>query len=622
MCDHLAHRGPDDAGLWVDQAAGVALGHRRLAVVDLSPTGSQPMTSRDGRYVVTFNGELYNHRELRGDLLRHGVRLRGTSDTEVLVESVALRGLLETLRRANGMWALALWDRRERRLTLTRDRLGEKPLYVLRRGDTVAFASELGALRLLPECQAELDPEGLSLYLQLGWIPAPWTALRDVRKLPAGTLLQVGARGEQGPTPYWSLTDVAERGVADPLELDDVEVVDAAEELLLDSVRLRAAADVPVGAFLSGGVDSSTVVSLLAASGTVPSTYTVAVGDEGDESAHAAQVARHLGTRHTEIRLDVGEALDAARAAPQAYDEPFADPSAIPTLLMCREARREVTVCLSGDGGDELLAGYNRYLVAGRLGSLLRLPGPARRAGSRALQTVRPGHWDQLGDLVARATGRQPFPGLGVKAHKLAGLLGASDTLGAFRSLTTVWEPQSLLGPSAPGLSAVGLESNRSTSGSSLAPLLLADQTTTLPDDMLVKVDRASMAVSLEARVPLLDHRFVEMSWRLPHRAKVRDGRGKWLLRQVLARHVPPAVTDRPKIGFDPPLGSWLRGPLRDWARDLLSADRLAPLGIDPAPVAAALDEHERGRFQHDYRLWTLLALQAWWEAPVGVKAA
>lgn len=605
----VAHRGPDDDGDWVDRDAGVALGHRRLSIVDLTPAGHQPMVSGDGRWVLALNGEIYDHAEHRRYLEQAGVALAGRSDTEVLLELIARLGLPAALSRVEGMFALALWDRRDRELVLARDRLGEKPLYYGRIGDRFAFASELTALRRLPGAPSRPDPEAVAAYLRWGFVPAPLSILPGLRKLSAGCLLRVQGSGEPGvEEPYWSLVNVARDGIAAPLSLSDRELVDAAEQALRASIGRRLVADVPVGAFLSGGLDSSTVAALAQSvgSGTLR-TFTVAVGGSGDESDAAARVARHLGTDHTTLPLPEVDALHMASQVATTYDEPFADPSAIPTILLCAATRQHVTVALSGDGADELLAGYNRYRVArGAVASLLALPRPLRAAASVVLKAGSPGAWSRLGRLLPGLP-----PDLGTKVHKLAGTLGAADTLAAYELLATQWDPAQLM--AVPPAASLGRGVDL-PGGSALERMMLVDQVRTLPDNMLVKVDRASMATALEVRVPFLDHRFVELSWHLPERAKVRDGQGKWLVRQVLARHVPRELWDRPKIGFDPPLADWLRGPLSEWAHDLLARDLLVRHGLRPEPILRALADHEAGRRNHDYALWTVLMLTAWLE--------
>ena len=608
MSARLSHRGPDDHGSWFDAESGIALGHRRLAVVDLSPAGHQPMKSADGRWILVLNGEIYDHEAHRRRLAAKGLTFRGTSDTEVLLALIAERGLESALCAVDGMFALAVWDRRERTLLLARDRVGEKPLYYGRAGQAFAFASELTAIRMLPGVGTAPDPEAVADYLRYGFVPAPLSILPGISKLPAGCIVAVSSSGQAGaPQPYWSLETVATAGLADPLALDETELVDLADRALRTAVGRRLVADVPVGAFLSGGLDSSTIVALAQAVSSRPvHTYTVAVGGEGDESQAAAAVARHLGTDHTELDLADVDPLTLAQQVTSVYDEPFADPSAIPTTLLCASARKHVTVALSGDGADELLAGYNRYRVAeGTLAIMLGLPHGLRAGVSRAIRAIPPAVWDRVGGI---ARGR--LPALGTKVHKVAAALSATDPLGAYQVLAQQWDPSDVL-TSAPTL--VSAPPPSLVGATSLDRMLLADQQRTLPDNMLVKVDRASMATALEVRVPFLAHDFVELTWRMPAEAKVRHGQGKWLVREILGRYVPRDLWDRPKVGFDPPLADWLRGPLRTWSYDLLSPERLRRQGLlRPEPVAAALAAHHSGRRNMDYAVWTLLMLQSW----------
>ena len=613
MSTCIAHRGPDDRGRWVDPDAGLALGHRRLSIIDLSPAGHQPMTSADGRWVLVLNGEIYDHGDHRRRLELGGLRLRGHSDTEVLLELIAADGPEAALSKVDGMFALGVWDRRDRVLLLARDRMGEKPMYYGQVGAAFAFASELSAIRELPGASSQPSHDALTAYLRRGFVPAPMSIVPGVKKLPPGCVVRVSARGVAGePIPYWSLEEVAARGVENPVALGDAELVRLADELLRESVERRLIADVPVGAFLSGGVDSSTIVALAQAVSPVPiRTFTVAVGGEADESGPAALVAHHLGTDHTTLPLPDFDALDLTRRVAHLYDEPFADPSAIPTALLCAAARQHVKVALSGDGADELLGGYNRHLVGqGMLSRLLSLPRPVRRGMSAGLYAVPSSRWDRL----ARALPGD-IPGAGTKAHKLAEALSGDDAWDAYTILSTQWDPAQLLPPMAAAPYRDIVLDRRRTGGGEFADILLADQLTTLPDDMLVKVDRASMAVGLEVRVPFLSHKFVEFAWRLPESAKYRDRQGKWLERQILAQYVPQALWDRPKVGFDPPLADWLRGPLREWAHDLLSPDRLQRQGLlEPGPISQALADHDSGRRNRDYALWTVLMLQSWLE--------
>lgn len=611
MSTAIAHRGPDDRGEWVDPDLRIALGHRRLSIVDLSPTGHQPMVSTDGRWVLVLNGEIYDHADHRRALLGRGATFRGSSDTEVLLALIAEQGPEEAVRAVDGMFALAVWDRQERVLWLARDRVGEKPLYYGRVGGQFVFASELTAIRLLPGVGATPDVSAVAAYLEYGFLPAPHAILPGIRKLPAGCLLRVDTEGVTGePEPYWSLEDMASDGLSKPLAASDEELVELADRTLRTSIQRRLVADVPVGAFLSGGLDSSTVVALAqAVSATPVRTFTVAVGGVGDESAAAAAVARHLGTEHTELPLAEADPLELARGVTTIYDEPFADPSGIPTALLCAATRDHVTVALSGDGADELLGGYNRYRVAdGAVGRLLGAPRGFRRGLGGMLGAVPPAGWDRIGRLLP-----VDLPDLGTKVHKLSAALSATDGLDAYRILARQWSPAEIMVDAPPVDAAATALPSRLAGLGRLERMMLLDQQRTLPDNMLVKVDRASMAVGLEVRVPFLAPEFVELSWRLPTRAKVRDGRGKWLVREVLGRYVPAELWNRPKMGFDPPLAAWLRGPLREWAYDLLSPDRLRRQGLlRPEPVATSLEAHMSGRRNLDYGLWTLLMLESW----------
>lgn len=611
MSTAVAHRGPDDDGTWFDLDTGVGLGHRRLSVIDLSPAGHQPMVSRDGRWVLVFNGEIYDAADHRTRLETKGVRFRGHSDTEVLLELIARDGVAAAVSAVDGMFALAAWDRRSRTLTLARDRLGEKPLYYGKSGTALVAASELSAIRRLPQTSTDLDQHALAEYLRLGFVPAPLSIIAGVRKLLPGctvTLHPGGAIGE--PTPYWSLEEVAAAGLADPLDASDAELTDTFEAALTTSVRRRLVADVPTGVFLSGGLDSSTVAALSQSVSASPvRTFTVAVGGAHDESDAAASVARHLGTEHTTIPVEDVDPVEAANHVPAIYDEPFGDPSAIPTAILCAATRRHVTVALSGDGADELFGGYNRYRIAhGGLARALRAPRPLRTVLGRTAEAIPESAWDAVGRVLPGSV-----PNLATKVHKTGAFLAAADPMTAFDSLVTQWDPAIAL--VAPPTSGSGRRVTAPTASGLLEQMLLHDQVLTLPDNMLVKVDRASMAVALEVRVPFLDHRIAELSWRMPQRAKVRNGAGKWLVREVLARHVPRELWDRPKMGFDPPLSTWLRAELHGWAHELLSPERLRTQGLlQPGPIGNALAHHDSRQRNNDYALWTILMLQAWLE--------
>lgn len=619
MADAIFHRGPDDGDVWIDAAARVALAHRRLSILDLSPAGHQPMRSACARYVIGYNGEIYNWAELRSELEAAGKApaWRGHSDTEVLLAGIAAWGVEATLRRARGMFALALWDRAEKTLTLARDRIGEKPLYYGRVGDGFAFGSELKALRALPSSRFDTDPGALALMLRYGYVPAPYSIYRGLFKLPPGTLLRVTADcGFGEPEPWWRFAAVAQEGAANRRAVGDGEAVDALEAVLGAAIGEQMVADVPLGALLSGGLDSSMVVALMQARSARPvRTFTIGFAEgDYDEAAHAKAVARHLGTEHTELHVDPAQARDIIPRLPDIYDEPFADSSQIPTALVCALTRQHVTVCLSGDAGDELFAGYNRYFWATSLWRRLgRVPPGLRRALAGGLSAVPAGTWNGVfGALGQLLPARLRVSNPGDKLHKLAEVIGAPSPEALYRELVSQWrgtlplrsiaEPPTLVAdpgrwPVLPGFAE---------------RMMAVDTLSYLPDDILVKVDRAAMAASLETRVPFLDERVIDFAWHLPFHQKVRDGQGKWLLRQLLYRHVPRELVERPKQGFGVPIEHWLRGPLRDWGEDLLSPEALAADGLlDPAPVRAMWQRHLSGR-NVQYALWNVLMYQAW----------
>ncbi|HEX8692864.1 MAG TPA: asparagine synthase (glutamine-hydrolyzing) [Longimicrobium sp.] len=622
----LAHRGPDDHGTWADAEAGVALAHRRLSVVDLSPLGHQPMRSACGRWVLTYNGEIYDHADLRRELEGRGRAFRGRSDTEVLVEAVAEWGLRGALERCNGMFALAAWDRRNRVLYLARDRAGEKPLYYGWSGGVFLFGSELRALAAHPAFRGEVDREALARYLRHKCVPAPLSIWRGVRKLPAGALLAVKGTGEARPEVYWDAAALAEAAARDPFRGSEDEALAALDALLGDAVGMRMEADVPLGAFLSGGIDSSLVVALMQARSTRPvRTFTIGF-HEGfyDEAVHARAVARHLGTDHTELYVTPRDALDVIPRLPDVYDEPFADPSQIPTVLVAELARRHVTVALSGDGGDELFGGYEHYRWAHRAWrSVGWLPRPARSGLARALSAVPAAAWNRLlapgGE--ARRVGRRT---LGERVHQLAAVLPSPGAREVLDWLVSDWRDGAAAAvPGAPPAADLRtgpwphLHDARER-------MMLRDFALGLADDMLVKMDRAAMAVALEGRMPLLDPRVAEFAWRLPVGMKVRGREGKRVLRRLLYRYVPRALVDRPKMGFCTPVDEWLRGPLRDWAEALLDERRLSAEGFfDPAPVRRRWSEHLSGERDRRFDLWSVLMFQTWLErAREGTAAA
>ncbi len=613
MAGALRHRGPDGQGIWADAESGVTLGHARLSIIDLSPAGAQPMASASGRFVLTYNGEIYNAAELRAELERKGHVFRGHSDTEVMVEGFAEWGLSATVERLVGMFAFAVFDRSTRVLTLGRDRLGIKPLYWGRANGRIVFASELKALATLPDWAPEIDRQALSAYLCTGYVPAPSSIYQGIEKLEPGMLLEIDGKGETRGQAYWSLLEIAERGQAAPLDLSEGDARDRLDALLTEAVTGRMVADVPLGVFLSGGIDSSTVTALMQANSETPvRSFSIGFHEEGfDEAKYAKQVAAHLGTDHTELYVTAEQVRAVVPKLPEIYDEPFGDSSQIPTFLLSEMTKQHVSVALSGDGGDELFAGYNRYGQGLRVARMLRLlPRPAAVALACSLRAVPPTMWDRLFDMLPRRF----RPGLpGDKLQKLADVM-SDDATGYYRALIAQWAGAWSLvkGASAPDQAAFS-EDIRQRFGDELSWMQYADSVTYLPDDILTKVDRASMAVSLEARVPLLDHRVVEFAWQLPEHLKMRGGQGKWLLRQVLHKYVPKALVERPKMGFGVPIDAWLRGPLKDWAADLLDPAAMAKAGLfDPQPIQEKWAEHQSGRRNWQHFLWNVLMFEAW----------
>lgn len=614
----LQHRGPDDGGLWEDAALGVALAHRRLSILDPSPEGRQPMVSACGRYVVAFNGEIYNHITLRRDLesLNGAPPWRGHSDTETLLAAIAHWGLEASLQRFVGMFALALWDRQERTLHLARDRFGEKPLYYGRMGNVFLFGSELKALQQHPAWRGEIDRGGLALFMRYAYVPAPYSIYKGVAKLPPGTSISLGPTswGDGAPKPYWSLRKSAEDGVAKPFGGSPEAAVESLDSLLRQAIAGQMVADVPLGAFLSGGIDSSLVVALMQAQSSRPvKTFTIGFDDRGyNEAEHAKAVAQHLGTEHTELYVRSDEAREVIHRLSSIYDEPFADSSQIPTVLVAQMARHHVTVSLSGDGGDELFGGYNRYLWADRIWRhIRRVPRLGRHALALAITALSPQTWDRLFGLIETAS-LQPLAG--DKMHKLADVINADNANAMYRNMVTHWggRAMTVLGGREPR-TVLDDSSQWPPFEEFVSRIMFLDGVSYLPDDILVKVDRATMAVGLEGRMPLLDHRVAEFAWQLPLNLKIRDGQGKWPLRQVLYRYVPEHLIERPKMGFGVPIGAWLRGPLSNWAEDLLDESRLLREGyLNPLPIRKAWREHLSGRRNWQHKLWNVLMFEEW----------
>lgn len=621
MADTIVHRGPDDSGVWVDADRGVAFGFRRLSIVDLSEQGHQPMRSSSGRYWVEYNGEIYNHEALRAELRSEGWSFRGHSDTEVMLAAFERWGIAEAVSRFVGMFAIALWDAEARSLTLIRDRLGKKPVFVYHEPGLVSFGSELKTLIAGPSFDRTIDRDAVVAYLRYLYVPAPRTIFRRVRKLLPGHLLTITDPRTALPdsVPYWSVREAAAAGSEHPFEGSDQDAVDRLDELLTDAVRLRMQADVPVGALLSGGIDSSTIVAMMQAlSDRKVRTFTIGFRErEHDEAGPARAVAEHLGTDHTELVLGGADALALVPRLPEMFDEPLADPSQLPTALVCQLARRDVTVALTGDGGDEVFAGYNRYLHGAKLLPRLgAVPRPVRAVLSGGLGMLRGDSWDAVHRAVGAvipAARRQRLVGL--KVQKLRGLLAQDSAPGMYRMLMSAWQdPESVVrgGRDEPGVFAAGIAADRPRH--LVDRMALADQISYLPDDLLAKVDRASMATSLEVRVPILDHRVVEFAWRLPLSLKIRDGEGKWILRQVLYRRVPRRLVDRPKVGFSVPIAEWLRGPLKGWGEELLDPARLREGGLlEAAPLHRFWEQLQKGGAAGEASgLWAALVLLAW----------
>jgi asparagine synthase (glutamine-hydrolysing) len=626
MAYTMVHRGPDDEGVWAPESPSVAFSFRRLSIIDLSPAGHQPMHSACGRFTIIFNGEVYNHGELRGELESSGHRFRGTSDTEVILAAIAQWGVRAAVSRFVGMFAIALWDANDRKLYLVRDRLGIKPLYYGWNHSVFLFASELKAFHAHPDFKPELNRPSIALLQRFGYIPHPYSVYQGVQKLPPGHILELSARendfGSQTLESYWDVYEIAaasrSRNSSLPAKTPIAETTEKLESLLAMAVKMRMISDVPLGAFLSGGIDSSLVVALMQQASSRPvQTFTIGFDEDAfNEAKYAKQIAAHLGTDHTELYVRSREAQDVVPQLPDMFDEPYSDSSQIPTHLVSKLARRTVTVCLSGDGGDELFGGYDRYQHGDRAWSRFgRLPAIAKRSVSYGLRRLAPDQWDQLYGLAAPLLPRnRRVSFFGRKVHKLSRLLAAEQPERFYCLLVSQWQDTSEV---VRGITEPATLFDQFRNGGSATSfrqrMMLLDLVTYLPGDILTKVDRASMYVSLEARVPLLDHRVVEFALSLPESLKFRDGESKFILRRVLERHVPRSLFERPKMGFGVPIGQWLRGPLRDWAESLLSERSLLQDDIfNVGRVRGIWKEHLSERCDWGDRLWTVLSFQAW----------
>ena len=629
MGSALVHRGPDGHGVFVDHEFGIAMAHRRLAVIDLSENGAQPMVSASGRYVISYNGEIYNHKEIRKDFGVSDGRIewRGHSDTEVMLAAIERWGMVEAVSRFNGMFAFAVWDRHLKLLHLGRDKFGEKPLYYACSNSTLLFGSEIRALRRHPEFQSEIDRDALTLFIRLKCIPAPYSIFRAVRKVSPGQILtfdigaaRVGSLEKPQERTYWNIRDVWERCRREPNRTDEVAMVGELESILRDSVGRRMEADVPLGAFLSGGVDSSTIVALMQ---TMTSrrvrTFTIGYSEASyDEGGYAAAVANHLGTDHTTLTVSPADAMNVIPELPRIFDEPFADPAQIPTYLVSRLARNEVVVSLSGDGGDELFGGYNRYLLAPSLVRAIQcVPLGARRWISRSMSRISPDAIDgALGQLIPFATRRRGRRLYGELLRKAVGLLVLDSVADLYLGLISQWRDPTTVVVGGHDVGADILSLPQWTGRLEWQQhMMAADSAWYLPSDVLVQLDRASMAVALECRVPYLDPQVYEFAWRLPRAIKIRDGAGKWPLRQLLDKYVPKSLIDRPKMGFGIPIDQWLRGPLRAWAESLLDPKRISKEGyLRAEPIAEKWAQHIGGANNWHYELWNVLMFQQWLE--------
>lgn len=627
MTDAINHRGPDDAGYWSNPRLGIHFGHRRLSVIDLSQAGHQPMASGSERFTIVFNGEIYNHQVLRRELEQqnHAPEWRGHSDTETLLAAIEAWGVQQTLVKLTGMFAFALWDHKEQVLTLARDRMGEKPLYYGWQDSVFLFGSELKGLKQHPQFQGKIDRDVLTLLMRHVYIPAPYSIYQGIRKLDPGTFISLSNkdlnyRQQPKPQPYWSVENTVARGLSQPFAGSDEEAVSSLDRLLRDVIRDQMLADVPLGSFLSGGIDSSTITAIMQSLSSKPvKTFTIGFNEEGyNEAVHAKAIAQFLGTDHTELYVSPNVALDAIPRLPSLYDEPFADASQIPTFLVSQMTKQHVTVSLSGDGGDELFGGYNRYLWGQRMWKYLQhVPSGLRSLTAGCITSIPPKH---LNRIVSGACSMMPgnlnISLAGDKAHKLATILDAKSPDEIYYRLISEWkQPEQIIRSAHEPETLITRQQDWPGIDQFEHRMMYLDSKSYLPDDILAKVDRAAMGVSLETRVPFLDHRIVELSWRIPLHMKIRNKESKWLLRQVMNNYIPRTLTERPKMGFAVPIHQWLRGPLRDWCENLLDETRLEQQGyFNPKPVQKKWQEHLSGERNWQYSLWAILMFQAWLE--------
>lgn len=630
MADTLYHRGPDACGVFVDSKFHLALSHRRLSIQDLSPAGHQPMSSSRGRFHIVFNGEIYNFKNLSQALLQHGYQFRGHSDTEVLLAAMEEWGVVETLRRSRGMFAMAIWDDLEKELILCRDRMGEKPLFFGWIDKYFVFASELKALKKVFPQSMDVAENALAAFFRFGYVPTPHSIFRNVFKLMPGTFLRIPlsplpsvdkfnpfpVKGAFSPQTYWNLDGIAREGLSNPV-LNENEAIEQLDQLLRDSVSEQMIADVPIGAFLSGGIDSSLVSAVMQAASDRPiQTFTVGFKEkEFDEAPYARAIAEHIGSEHHELYVSANDGLALVEDLPRYWDEPFADSSQIPSLLVAKMARQKVTVCLTGDGGDELFCGYNRYFRSKDLwDKQQKIPLFLRRFAGESIAAVPPSTWQDVYQFYNRFTPRKGTQAnVGLKIHKLAELLCIGSKYEAYRYLMSYWyNPREVL-PGAQEITSIIDRYPDPALGDFVHDVMYWDQLGYLVDDNLVKGDRSSMAYSLESRLPLLDHRIVEFSWRLPLSLKYRNGASKWLLRRVLDRYVPNVLIERPKMGFSVPVSAWLRGPLKDWAGDMLfSENDIGNIALDRREIERIWKEHLNGSHDNSNKLWTLCMWSAW----------